>query len=185
FWALGEMVRARAGLLEADDEHTTRAKLGETLSAFVPDETERRWIEPALLALLGIETRVASSELFAAWRTFFERLAKVAPVVLVFEDHHHADAGLLDFVDHLLEWSRDVPLCVITLARPELLERRPDWATGKRNLTVLHLEPLPDEAMRELIRGLVPGLPDAAIGQIVARAEGVPLYAVETIRMLL
>ena len=104
---------------------------------------------------------------------------------MVFEDHHHADAGLLDFVDHLLEWSRDVPLCVITLARPELLERRPDWATGKRNLTVLHLEPLPDEAMRELIRGLVPGLPDAALGQIVARAEGVPLYAVETIRMLL
>src|SRR6185437_16230665 len=143
FWALGEMVRARAGLLEADDEHTTRAKLGETLSAFVPDETERRWIEPALLALLGIEARVASSELFAAWRTFFERLANVAPVVMVFEDHHHADTGLL-------EWSRDVPLCVITLARPELLERRPDWAVGKRDLSVVHLEPLPAAAMREL-----------------------------------
>jgi len=185
FWALGEMIRARAGLLETDDEATTRTKLGDMLARFVPDETERRWIEPALLALLGIEARVATSELFAAWRTFFERLAAGAPVLLVFEDHHHADAGLLDFVDHLLEWSRDVPLCVITLARPELLERRPDWATGKRNLTVLHLEPLPDDAMRELIRGLVPGLPDAAIGQIVARAEGVPLYAVETIRMLL
>jgi class 3 adenylate cyclase/tetratricopeptide (TPR) repeat protein len=185
FWALGEMVRARAGLLEADDEATTRAKLAEVVERFVPDETERRWIEPALLALLGIEARVASSELFAAWRTLFERLAADAPVVMVFEDHHHADAGLLDFVDHLLEWSRDVPLCVITLARPELLERRPDWATGKRNLTVLHLEPLPDDSMRELITGLIPGLPDVAVGQIVARAEGVPLYAVETIRMLL
>jgi class 3 adenylate cyclase/tetratricopeptide (TPR) repeat protein len=185
FWALGEMVRARAGLLETDDEPTTRAKLTDLLAVHVPDETERRWIEGALLALLGVETRVASNELFAAWRTFFERLTATAPVLMVFEDHHHADSGLLDFVDHLLEWSRDVPLCVITLARPELLERRPDWATGKRNLTVLHLEPLPDEAMRELIRGLVPGLPDEAIGQIVARAEGVPLYAVETIRMLL
>jgi len=185
FWALGEMVRARAGLLETDDEATTRAKLGETLSQFVPDETERRWIEPALLALLGIETRVASSELFAAWRTFFERLANVAPVVMVFEDHHHADTGLLDFIDHLLEWSRDVPLCVITLARPELLERRPDWAVGKRDLSVVHLEPLPAAAMRELIRGLVPGLPDEALDTIVGRAEGVPLYAVETIRMLL
>jgi tetratricopeptide (TPR) repeat protein len=185
FWALGEMVRARAGLLETDDEQTTRTKVGEMLSRIVSDETERRWIEPTLLALLGIEARVASSELFAAWRTFFERLAATAPVVMVFEDHHHADTGLLDFVDHLLEWSRDVPLCVITLARPELLERRPDWASGKRNLTVLHLEPLPDEAMQELIRGVVPGLPDAAVRQIVARAEGVPLYAVETIRMLI
>jgi class 3 adenylate cyclase/tetratricopeptide (TPR) repeat protein len=185
FWALGEMVRGRAGLLETDDEQTTRSKLAELLTTHVSDEAERRWIEGALLALLGFESRVASSELFAAWRTFFERLATTAPVVMVFEDHHHADAGLLDFVDHLLEWSRDVPMCVITLARPELLERRPDWATGKRNLTLLHLEPLPDEAVRELIRGLVPGLPDAAVGQIVARAEGVPLYAVETIRMLL
>jgi class 3 adenylate cyclase/tetratricopeptide (TPR) repeat protein len=185
FWALGEMIRTRAGLLETDDEATTRAKLGEVLAQFVPDETERRWIEPALHALLGVETRVASSELFAAWRTFFERLARVAPVVMVFEDHHHADTGLLDFIDHLLEWSRDVPLCVITLARPELLERRPDWAVGKRDLSVVHLEPLPAAAMRELIRGLVPGLPDEAVETIVGRAEGVPLYAVETIRMLL
>jgi class 3 adenylate cyclase/tetratricopeptide (TPR) repeat protein len=185
FWALGEMVRARAGLLETDDEATTRAKLGETLTRFVRDETERRWIEPALLALLGIEARVASSELFAAWRTFFERLARVAPVVMVFEDHHYADTGLLDFIDHLLEWSRDVPLCVITLARPELLERRPDWAVGKRDLSVVHLEPLPEGPMRELIHGLVPGLQDEAVDTIVARAEGVPLYAVETVRMLL
>jgi class 3 adenylate cyclase/tetratricopeptide (TPR) repeat protein len=185
FWALGEMVRARAGLLETDDERTTRAKLAEILTNHVPDEAERTWIEASLVALLGFEARVVSSELFAAWRTFFERLAATAPVVMVFEDHHHADAGLLDFVDHLLEWSRDVPLCVITLARPELLERRPDWAVGKRNLSVVHLEPLPEGAMRELIRGLVPGLPEAAVARIVARAEGVPLYAVETIRMLL
>jgi class 3 adenylate cyclase/tetratricopeptide (TPR) repeat protein len=185
FWALGEMVRARAGLLETDDEGTTRTKLAEVLGQSVPDESERRWIEPALLTLLGIEARVASGELFAAWRTFFERLAAVSPVVMVFEDHHHADAGLLDFIDHLLEWSRNVPLCVITLARPELLERRPDWAVGKRDLSVIHLEPLPPTAMGDLIRGLVPGLPEAAQSTIVARADGVPLYAVETIRMLL
>jgi len=185
FWALGEMVRARAGLLETDDEETTRTKVAEVVARFVPDESEQQWIEPALLALLGIEARVASAELFAAWRTFFERLAATAPVLLVFEDHHHADAGLLDFVDHLLEWSRDVPLCVVTLARPELLERRPDWAVGKRDLSVVHLEPLPAGAMGDLIRGLVPGLPDEAQATIVARADGVPLYAVETIRMLL
>ena len=186
FWALGEMVRGRAGLLETDDEATTRAKIGETVAAHVPDPDERRWIEPALLALLGIEASAAGPEqLFGAWRTFFERLAAVAPVVLVFEDIQHADSGLLDFICHLLEWARGVPIYVLTLARPELLERRPDWGAGRRNFASLHLEPLPEPAMRELLAGLVPGLPEAAARAIVARADGVPLYAVETVRMLL
>ena len=143
------------------------------------------WIEPALLALLGVETGVAPEQLFGAWRTFFERLAATAPVVLVFEDFHYADSGLIDFVDHLVEWSRAYPIYVVTLARPELLERRPDWGAGKRSFTSIYLEPLPEAAMRELLAGLVPGLPEAAVKAIVARADGIPLYAVETVRMLL
>ena len=185
FWALGEMIRGRCGLLETDDEPTTRAKIGETLATHVPDPDERRWIEPALLALLGVGPRVGSEQLFAAWRTFFERLAASSPVVMVFEDHHFADPGLLDFVDHLLEWSRNVPIYILTLARPELLEKRPDWGAGKRNFTSIYLEPLSEPAMRELLGGLVPGLPDGAIRAIVERADGIPLYAVETVRMLL
>src|SRR5947207_6087252 len=186
FWALGEMVRVRCGLLETDDEPTTRAKVAETLEERVPDAEERRWIERALLTLLGIEPATTGSEqLFAAWRTFFERLAATAPVVLVFEDFHFADAGLLDFVDHLLEWSRGVPIYVLTLARPDLLDRRSDWGAGKRSFTSLHLEPLAPNAMRELLEGLVPGLPAAATKTIVGRADGIPLYAVETVRMLL
>jgi class 3 adenylate cyclase/tetratricopeptide (TPR) repeat protein len=184
FWALGEMVRRRCGLLEGDDERTTRAKVAETLAAYVPDEAERRWIEPALLELLGIESGVGSDLLFGAWRTFFERLATTAPVVLVFEDFHFADPGLLDFVDHLMEWSRAFPLLVITLARPELLEKRPDWGAGKRSFTSLYLEPLAQAEMRELLAGLVPGLPQTAARTIVERADGIPLYAVETVRML-
>ncbi len=129
----------------------------------MPDEQERRWIEPALLALLGVETGVAPEQLFGAWRTFFERLAATAPVVLVFEDFHYADSGLIDFVDHLLEWSRAYPIYVVTLSRPELLERRPDWGAGKRNFTSIYLEPLPEAAMRELLAGLVPGLPESAV----------------------
>ena len=184
FWALGEMVRERTGLREADDERTTRSRVAEALATHVPDPDERRWIEPALLALLGVESGIGSEQLFGAWRTFFERLAASAPVVLVFEDFHYADAGLLDFVDHLLEWSKGVPIYVVTLARPELLERRPTWGAGKRNFTSLYLEPLPEPAMRQLLAGLVPGLPEAAVHAIVARADGVPLYAVETVRML-
>jgi len=185
FWALGEMVRRRAGLFETDDETTTRLKIAETLVQYVPDEADRRWIEPALLTLLGVETSTGGSEqLFAAWRTFFERIADQGTVAMIFEDFHYADSGLIDFVDHLLEWSRSVPIFVITLSRPELLERRPDWGAGKRNFTSLYLEPLDAEAMRELLAGLVPGLPAGAVGAIVARADGIPLYAVETVRML-
>ncbi|HYM83233.1 MAG TPA: adenylate/guanylate cyclase domain-containing protein, partial [Candidatus Dormibacteraeota bacterium] len=185
FWALGEMVRRRCGLMETDDEATTRAQVAATLGEHVPDPDERRWIEPALLALLGVESGVGSEQLFAAWRAFFEHLAATHPVVLVFEDFHFADLGLLDFVEQLLEWSRSSPIYVLTLARPELLERRPDWGAGRRNSVNLDLEPLQAAAMRELLAGLVPGLPVPAVEAIVARADGIPLYAVETVRMLI
>jgi len=185
FWALGEMIRGRAHLQETDDEPTTRAAIAAMLQEHVPDEQERAWIEPALLSLLGVESGAGSQQLFGAWRTFFERLAASGPVVMVFEDLHHADAGLLDFIDHMLEWSRNVPILIVTLARPELLDRRPDWGAAKRSFTSIYLEPLPTDAMRQLLAGLVPGLPTAARDAVVARADGIPLYAVETVRMLL
>jgi tetratricopeptide (TPR) repeat protein len=105
--------------------------------------------------------------------------------VMVFEDMQWADASLLDFIEYLLEWSRSSPLFVVTLARPELLERRSGWGSATRNFTSIYLEPLPEPAMKELLGGLVPGLPEALRAQILERAEGVPLYAVETVRMLL
>ena len=150
-----------------------------------PIPTERRWIESALLSLLGIESGIGSDQLFGAWRTFFERIAATGPVVMVFEDFHLADPGLIDFVDHLLDWSRTDPIYVVTLSRPELMERRPDWGVSKRAFNSLYLEPLADEDMHELLAGLVPGLPEPAVRAIVARADGIPLYAVETVRMLL
>jgi class 3 adenylate cyclase/tetratricopeptide (TPR) repeat protein len=185
FWALGEMVRHRAGLAETDDEATTRTRIAEMLAEHVPDEEERRWIAPAMLSLLGVgEHSSSSDQLFGAWRAFFERLSATGPVVLVFEDLHWADTGLLDFIDHLLEWSRDHPIFIITHARPELLERRPNWGAAKRHFTSVYLEPLPESAMRELLGGLVHGLPESATQAIVDRADGVPLYAVELVRML-
>ena len=188
FWALGEMVRGRAGLAETDDEATTRERIAATVHQHVPDDAEARWIEAALLTLLGVGgtgAPIGSDQLFAAWRTFFERLTATSPVVMVFEDLHHADVGLLDFLDHLMEWSRTVPITVITLARPELLERRPDWGAGKRAFTSIYLDPLSPADMERLLAGLVPGLPPKAVDRIVERADGIPLYAVETVRMLL
>ncbi len=186
FWALGEMVRRRASLLETDDEPTTRVRIRETLDEWLPEASERPGVEHALLVLLGLEEAPAGGrdQLFAAWRTFFEHVARRGPAVLLFEDLHWADNGLLDFIDHVLEWSRDQPIYIVTLARPELLDRRSDWGAGRRNFLALSLEPLPEPSMRELLVGLVPGLPERAVRSILARADGVPLYAVETVRML-
>jgi len=186
FWALGEMVRRRARIAEGEDESSTREKLRLMLDEFVSDAQERRSLEPALGALLGIDEAnwAVREQLFSAWRTFFERIADRGPTVLVFEDLQWADTGLLDFIEHLLEWTRDRPILVVTLARPELLERRPNFGMGHRALAALHLEPLGAESMTKLLRGLAPGLDDADLARIVERAEGVPLFAVETIRAL-
>ena len=186
YWALGEMVRARAGIGEGEETDAATAKLAAMTSEYLPDPDERAWIEPRLAALLGLaETPEGSrEELFAAWRTLFQRIAERGTTVMVFEDLQWADRALLDFIDDLLEWSRSSPILVITLARPELLERRPDWGAGRRSVSTT-LEPLDRALMAQLLAGLVPGLPASAVEAIVARAEGVPLYAVELVRMLI
>ncbi len=186
FWALGEMVRRRARLAEDDDEATTRERIAATVAEYIPTDEDRRWVEPALLTLLGLEPAPAGGRdvLFAAWRIFFERIAERGTTVLLFEDLQWADSGLLDFIDHLLEWSKNAPILVVTLARPELFDRRSDWGAATRNLTRLAVQPLTDEAMRALLDGFVPGLPETAVATILGRAEGMPLYAVETVRML-
>jgi class 3 adenylate cyclase/tetratricopeptide (TPR) repeat protein len=187
YWALADMVRMRCRIAEDDDQDTARAKLRAALEEHLSDPEERAFVEPRLAQLLGLAEAESPDrqELFAAWRLFFERLAEVYATVLAFEDMQWADASLLDFVEHLLDWSRNHPIYVITLARPELLERRPTWGAGQRNFTSIYLDPLSEQAMGELLDGLVPGLPAEAREQILARAEGVPLYAVETVRMLL
>ncbi len=188
YWALSEMVRSRAGIGEDEPSDTAGQKLRACVEEWITDPEERRWVEPRLAHLLGLEERTAWSrdDLFSGWRLFFERIAdRGGPTVMVFEDVQWADDALLDFVDHLAERARDHPLIIVTLARPELIERRPDWGVGKHRFTSLYLEPLPDAAIDELLRGMVPGLPDDLLVRVRERAEGVPLYAVETVRMLL
>jgi len=187
FWALAEMVRSRAGILEDEEPTSARAKLRAAIEEHLSDPQERRFVEPRLAHLLGLEEGAAGDQenLFAAARMFFERLAQKGPTVLVFGDIHWADSALLDFIEYLIEWSREVPLFVLTLARPELTDRRPTWGSGKRNFTSIFLEPLSTEAMETLLTGPVPGLSEELRGRILERAEGVPFYAVETVRMLL
>ncbi|MDH2904011.1 MAG: adenylate/guanylate cyclase domain-containing protein [Actinomycetota bacterium] len=184
-WALGEMVRGRAHLAESDDVPTTRTKVAEMLDRMQFSDADRQWIEAALLSLLGIDSGIAADQLFGAWRTFFEQLARRGPVVMIFEDLHWADRATVDFIDHLLEWCRTVPIYIVTQARPELLDQYPDWGSGRKSFTSLYLEPLSETSMRELLKGLIPDLAEPAVTSIIGRAEGVPLYAVEIVRMLL
>jgi class 3 adenylate cyclase/tetratricopeptide (TPR) repeat protein len=187
YWALAEMVRMRAGILEEEVPESALVKLRASIEEHIADEEEQIWLEPRLAHLLGLAERTAPDreDLFSAWRLFFERLAEESPVVLIFEDLHWADAGLLDFIEYLLEWSRNHPMFVLALTRPDLLERRPGFGAGGRNGTTLGLEPLSEQAMTELLDGFVPGLPEELRAQVLERSEGVPLYAVETVRMLL
>jgi class 3 adenylate cyclase/tetratricopeptide (TPR) repeat protein len=187
YWALAEMVRTRAQILEGEDIESARQKLAECLAEYIPDAEEREWIGPRLANLLGLDDRSDTDrqDLFAAWRLFFERLADAAPVILVFEDLQWADQALLAFVEYLLEWSTSQRLYVLALSRPDLAENHPAFGRTVRNLTTLALEPLSGDEMTELLEGYVPGLPDDVKERVLTRAQGVPLYAVETVRMLL
>ncbi|MFL5735978.1 MAG: AAA family ATPase [Actinomycetota bacterium] len=187
YWALAEMVRSRLRVAEEEEPSSTRAKLHTWLAEWCPDAEERRWLESMLAQLLALSERQTAprEELFSAWRRFFELLAARAATVLVFEDLQWADSGLLDFIDELLQRATDQPIYLVALARPEIDDRRPGWGTGRSGWTSISLGPLREEDIRSMLRGMVPGMPDVLVERIRERSEGVPLYAVETVRMLI
>ncbi len=185
YWALAEMVRQRFGIAEEASVEEASAQLTAGLPEWIGDPQERQTIAPALGVLIGIpEPGLGRDELFAAWRLFFERLSEHEPVVLLFEDMQWADDGLLDFIEQLLDWTADHPIFIASFARPELSERRPSWPRGVRAATALPLEPLDDADIANLLEGLVADIPQRSLRKIVAQAEGVPLYAVETVLAL-
>ncbi|MGA7363223.1 MAG: adenylate/guanylate cyclase domain-containing protein [Candidatus Dormiibacterota bacterium] len=186
FWALGEMVRMRAGIAESEEPPVALPKLEATVAEFCSDPQEASWVLPRLAHLLGLDEAPPGGpeELFSAWRTLFERIADRGTTVLVIEDLQWADQGLIDFVESIPEWLRSLPILILTLSRPELMERRPTWGAHQRSFVSLHLDPLSDQAMEELLHGLVQGLPASLLERLRQQAEGVPLYAVETVRML-
>jgi class 3 adenylate cyclase/tetratricopeptide (TPR) repeat protein len=181
FWALGEMVKAQAGILEGEQPADVERKLREVAGD--------SWVESHLRPLVGLAGAAEGGsdmrdEAFAAWRRFFEGLAEERPLVLVFEDLHWADEDLLDFVDHLVDWAGEVPLLVVGTARPELLARRPDWGGGKPNALTISLSALSDDDIARLLSELLGSvLPADTQAELLARAGGNPLYAEEFARM--
>src|SRR5919198_354903 len=191
FWALGEIVKAEAGMRGTQDPDVAASKLGAAVAAVIDDPDDAEWVERHLRVLVGLEGEETlfgdrKAEAFAAWRRFIERLAQRRPTVLVLDDIHWADEALLDFVEHLLAWASDVQLLVLCTARPELFERRPAWRADSSGSRVVALEPLSDADTHQLFEALLgmARLPDETRSALLTGAAGNPLYAEEFVRML-
>ena len=188
FWALGEIVKAEAGVLETDSPGQALEKLGHAVAEAIEDESERSWFAERLAPLVGVQDEVAGvgrEEVFSAWRRYLEALAAQRPTVLVLEDLHWADSALLDFVEHLLDWAPSVPLLVLATARPELHDARPGWGGGRRNSATVGLSPLSDQDTARLVGALLERavLPAETQTALLERAGGNPLYAEQFVRM--
>jgi class 3 adenylate cyclase/tetratricopeptide (TPR) repeat protein len=190
FWALGEIVKAQAGILESDSPDEADAKLRQAVELVVEDEADRDWLGAQLAPLVGSRpgSAVSSdrSEAFSAWRTFLEAMAAFRPLILVIEDLHWADEAMIDFIEHLADWASGVPLLILCSARPELYERRPGWGGGKRNSTTVALSPLQADEIAALVSAMLNEtlLPAETQSALLERAGGNPLYAEEFVRML-
>jgi class 3 adenylate cyclase/tetratricopeptide (TPR) repeat protein len=189
FGPVAEIVKAQAEILDSDSAAVADQKLAAVVVAADPPEPER--VASQLRPLVGLGGAGGSSEdrrseAFAAWRRFFEALAEQLPLVLVLEDLHWADDGVLDFVDHLVEWASGVPILVVCTARPELLSRRPGWAGGKSNATTISLSPLSDVHTAKLLGDLLGRsvLPAETQTTLLSAAGGNPLYAEQFARIL-
>jgi class 3 adenylate cyclase len=183
FWALGEIVKAHAGILETDDPATATAKV----DGAIPAGPDRDWLRARLLPLVGVDASFPAerAELFAAWRTFLEQVAEASPTVLVFEDVHWADDAMLAFLEHLADRALGVPLLVVATARPELFERHAGFAAGLPNVNRVNLAPLSELETAQLVSGLLgAAMPAELLAPIQERAEGNPLYAEEFVRLL-
>jgi class 3 adenylate cyclase len=184
YWPVTETIRAAARIGAKADAAGARERLTETLAA--QDRGEA--IVDGLLGALGMngETPARAEEIAWATRRLYETLAARRPLIVVFDDLHWAESGLLDLIEHVADWSRRAPILLCCMARPELLEARPNWGGGKRNATSTLLEPLSAEDTGRLAANLLGGwqMPDVAARRIVEAGEGNPLFVEELVSML-
>jgi class 3 adenylate cyclase/tetratricopeptide (TPR) repeat protein len=190
FWALGEIVKAQAGILESDDPEEGAAKLDAAVRAVSGDAAEREWLKARLAPLVGLagaaEAPAGRDESFMAWRRFLQLVAAASPLILVVEDLHWADDALLDFLEQLVDGAGGSDLLLVVTARPELLERRPGWGAGSPGAETVQLVPLSDQQTARLLAALLGRsvLPAEVQSLLLERAGGNPLYAEEYVRLL-
>ncbi|HET9497119.1 MAG TPA: adenylate/guanylate cyclase domain-containing protein [Candidatus Limnocylindria bacterium] len=184
YWPVVEAIRGGAGIAETDSAQIADQRLRDVLS----DEPESNRVIAVIGHLLGlVESQPPAEDIFWAIRRTFESMARRRPLVLVFDDVHWGEPTFLDLVDHIADWTRDAPILLIAMARPDLLEKRPGWAGGKRWVTTIQLEPLNEDESDELVVGLLGqvDLPDEVRTQIRRASEGNPLFVEELLGKLI
>ena len=184
FWPLRAIVHRLVGVAEDAPPDELRAALVSWLTDLgMPDPTS---IGSQVLATIGAgENEVADrADLFAAWRSMFERAAGDRPLVVVFEDLHWSSDSFLDLVEYVTQPRGDSRLLMMVLSRAELLDRRPGWGGGRRNHVSLALEPLDQESIAGLVRHLLESASPEVVEAVAARAEGNPFYAGEIVRSI-
>ena len=183
YYALAELVRGAAGLGERADPAIARA----ALEGLVAGADGSASIAAALSGVLGWTEPVGPEDTAWAARKLFEHLAHDRPLVLVIDDLHWAEPLLLDLVENVADWTRDAPVLLLVIARPELLELRAGWSGGKVNATTILLEPLPADAAAALLDNLLGDndLPANARERILDAADGNPLFVEEMVGMLI
>jgi class 3 adenylate cyclase/tetratricopeptide (TPR) repeat protein len=182
YFPILEIVKQAAGLADFDAPEVVEEKVCRVLAG----EEQQEVVCGRVAQLLGVAEEGSSEETFWAVRRFIEAVARHRPLVLVLDDIHWAEPTLLDLVEHVAEWSRDVPILLACMARPELLDLRPAWGGGKLNASTISLETLSDAECEELISNLLGSaeVPVEVSARIVAAAEGNPLFVEEMLAML-
>ncbi len=179
--ALSDMVKTAAGI--ADDDPLDDAL--EKLRDCCPDEAVADLLALASGVLEAVKGERNQQEIAWAAREWAEKLAEPQPLVLVFEDIHWAEDALLELIEHMSTWVKNVPILLLCLARPELLDLRPGWSGGRVRATAIELEPLGRADSEALVEALLDG--DLAVGSrqaLLDKTEGNPLFVEETVRML-
>ncbi len=184
YWPVAEVLRDAAG--EPGGETAPEQWLA-TITDELEGEPKAGLIAERVVEALGVAgPAVQREETFWAVRKLFEAIARRSPLVVVFDDLQWAEPTFLDLVEHIADFSREVPILLLCMARPELVDERPSWGGGKLHATSIMLEPLNEEECRELIANLLgrPERPGEAERRIAAAAEGNPLFAEELVAML-
>ncbi|HUG46869.1 MAG TPA: adenylate/guanylate cyclase domain-containing protein [Candidatus Limnocylindria bacterium] len=183
FWPLAEVVKQAAGIEEGDSAEAARERIERLAGA----DEHGPVIARHVAACVGLTREgAAAEEIFWGVRCFLELLAREGPLVLVFDDIHWAEPTFLDLLEHISDWSREAPILLLCVARPELLELRPTWAGGKLHASTVLLEPLAEDDVAELIANLLGAvtLARSVLTRIAAAAEGNPLFVEEFVAML-
>ncbi|HEV8421029.1 MAG TPA: adenylate/guanylate cyclase domain-containing protein [Actinomycetota bacterium] len=183
FWPIVGVLRDAAGISLQDSPQEAREKIAELL----PAVEDAALVGDRLAALLGLEDATPGiQETFWAVRRLFEHLASALPLVVLLDDIQWGETTFLDLLEYLADWIRRAPVLILCLARPELLEVRSAWMTGKPNATSITLPALTEKESEGLITNLVGGadLAREVRAQIAEVAEGNPLFVEETLRML-